>query len=670
MIKRLSCHLKLERDWNLATLTLLLLSFPAMIVGFAAGSGVFIAALAINIAAELVLQLSERKTVRLLGRFHLDTSMRIAIRQALLVVFVATADRVGLLESVGVTLVALHLLRLLHHFGCLVIGRGRRLPLTVRNLNLRALDVPAPAARFLTRNHNQKLLQLDILVAAGVAGVLLTGNLIWTVIGSILALTAAITALCELAPTVVRCRARQDPAAVIAEVNRQLADYQPQVVLYFSFAAISRNFMYQVNSWIETLEQLDKRPLIVLRERGTLAQLGYTRLPVVCVPKADDLARLELPEVRVVLYPGNAGKNVHMLQRAEAKHVFIGHGDSDKAASSNRVSKVYDEIWVAGQAGRDRYERISHAVDHRTIVEVGRPQLAAVAPRDIPRSVGVPTVLYAPTWEGWTDEQSHTSLTQLGETIVRQLLASPTPLRVLYKPHPLIGSRSPEVAAVHRRIVKMLAEANERQGLAALRSRGGSRPLQDIEQRMDRVLQSMKLGLYGDWPTERHQRANPEQAGWNELNQAWHRHYWLQQGPSRHVVIEGQLPHLYDCFNESDLLISDVSSVVSDFVGSEKPYVVANSTDLSDTEFRSLFPVAAAAFVISPADDSLGEALESIRHPDDDPLLKARTDLRQHLLGPDLPSAVDRFNAAVNSLYLRGLDDAPTTAPLSKESHV
>ena len=33
------------------------------------------------------------------------------------------------------------------------------------------------------------------------------------------------------------------------------------------------------------------------------------------------------------------------------QHVFIGHGDSDKLASVNPFSKVYDEVWMAGRRG-------------------------------------------------------------------------------------------------------------------------------------------------------------------------------------------------------------------------------------------------------------------------------------------------------------------------------
>ena len=60
------------------------------------------------------------------------------------------------------------------------------------------------------------------------------------------------------------------------------------------------------------------------------------------------------------------------------KHVFIGHGDSDKVRQLNPFTKVYDEVWVAGPAGRrPLHPRPRSACATRTIVEVGRPQLAA-----------------------------------------------------------------------------------------------------------------------------------------------------------------------------------------------------------------------------------------------------------------------------------------------------
>src|SRR5690606_19133809 len=135
----------------------------------------------------------------------------------------------------------------------------------------------------------------------------------------------------------------------------------------------------------------------------------------------------------------------------------------------NPFSKVYDEIWVAGKAGRDRYARARVGVRDEAIREVGRPQLDVIERRR-PRPADAPpwpseeeplTVLYAPTWEGWTDDGFQTSVTEMSVDIVRGLMSSKLPLRVLYKPHPLIGTRDPKAAAADRRIRAMVASASK-----------------------------------------------------------------------------------------------------------------------------------------------------------------------------------------------------------------
>src|SRR5262249_15877459 len=79
--------------------------------------------------------------------------------------------------------------------------------------------------------------------------------------------------------------------------------------------------------------------------------LAPTTAPVICVPGGVHLMNLELSTVRVALYAANVGKNIHLLRVPTMKHVFIGHGDSDKLASVNPYSKVYDQVWPPGPAG-------------------------------------------------------------------------------------------------------------------------------------------------------------------------------------------------------------------------------------------------------------------------------------------------------------------------------
>lgn len=132
----------------------------------------------------------------------------------------------------------------------------------------------------------------------------------------------------------------------------------------------------------------------------------------------------------------------------------------------------------------------------------------------------------------------------------------------------------------------------------------------------------------------------------------------------RHRVITGPRPHVYDCFNHADLLITDISSVAGDFIVSGKPYAVTNVKGLSDEEFRELFPTAAlAAYLIGPGCTELGQILAYAQGEGPDPLTERRRELRAHLLGPDGLDSAKRFDAAVSALAAKSLtrtdDDRP-----------
>src|SRR5699024_3013673 len=78
-------------------------------------------------------------------------------------------------------------------------------------------------------------------------------------------------------------------------------------------------------------------------------------LPALFLPTGPDVEYFKVPTIKLALYPTNIAKNNHLIRVPGVFDVFIGHGDSDKAGSVNPLSKIYDEIWVAGPAGRDRY---------------------------------------------------------------------------------------------------------------------------------------------------------------------------------------------------------------------------------------------------------------------------------------------------------------------------
>lgn len=623
----------------------------------------FMAAAAVTYAVDEVLHERAPSFVRRLAALHLDRTMRFAIRTVMLLALASRLDAPGEVLVTALAVFSGHYVMMMlyaavHH----AIRRRRVVPLVVRNLDLSALRIPRQPSPVLYRRHLRKLLHLDVPAHAGLLGALVAGT--WEPAFAGFALTAGVAVAAVLAILAQYRKARRMPSRdeVFAEVNRQLAGHRPQVALYFSFAAVSRDFMYQVNMWIETLEQLDLRPVIILRENASFRHLSRTWLPVICVPRADDLAKLDLSDVRVVLYPGNAGKNVHMLRVAEAKHVFIGHGDSDKLASSNRVSKVYDEIWVAGRAGRDRYRRVRHAITDGAIVEVGRPQLSPIRLHAEHVPGPLPVVLYAPTWEGWSDDDCHTSLIPMGVSLVEKLLAEN--VRIIYKPHPLTGKRSPEAAAADKTIRTLLRADNERRDPAEAKAAAtAARPrLAEIRARLDEL--ANRHG--GDDAEQLREARVPDHVGaaeWQELRAEWHRIFWETQGTRRHNVILNQLPNLYECFNQADILISDVSSVVADFVAGLKPYALTNARNLPDHEFRAAYTTAGAAYLLDLECTRLPEILDSVRAPHADPMALDRRTLKEYVLGPDHPTSMERFNSATNALAAKAEAERAEATP-------
>jgi hypothetical protein len=375
--------------------------------------------------------------------------------------------------------------------------------------------------------------------------------------------------------------------------------------------------------WLETLEQLPYRTLVLLREHHVLDGLAPTTLPVACIPDGVSVMQAGLFSARVALYPANTLKNMHLLREPGLKHVFIGHGDSDKVSSINPFTRVYDEVWVAGRAGRDRWARAHVGVRDEAIVEVGRPQLDAVRPVGSAARPEPLTILYAPTWEGWNDDKFFSSITQMGPRLVRALLDMEPAVRVIYKPHPFTGTRDPRAARSHEQIVAMLSEATgEASALPA-----------------DPQLAALTAQLDGPAVSVADSR---------RLTAAWSDRYWTALPGSQHVVVRGQRPTLYDCFDHADVLVSDVSSVVSDFLASGKPYVCANPQGMGEAEFRQENPTAGAAYLLGPDCRELPEIVALVRGSD--PMEADRAALREYLLGPESPSSLARWKLALDAL--------------------
>jgi Putative glycosyl/glycerophosphate transferases involved in teichoic acid biosynthesis TagF/TagB/EpsJ/RodC len=561
---------------------------------------VLLGCVALLVCDEYVERVLHPGLIASLQRIGAGPGARAFVRQALVVFFLLRSGALsGTAEVVLVLAVvarhaALAAFLVLHR----VLDERRLRRCETRNLGLPGDNLPPPPPAWLNDAGERLIAGTDVLLAIALAIAYFDGSYAWIVPAAVAGAVLACVPPAILFRFLLAIRPLPQGDALVAAARAAVRRLHPVVILHFSGGVES---VYQVNMWLETMERLDQQVLVLLRERRYLDHLAPTRLPVLCVPYSIDLMNFSMPSARVALYIANVGKNIHLLREPALKSAFIGHGDSDKTASFNPYAKVYDEVWVAGEAGRQRYLRADVGVRDEAIVCVGRPQLDAIR-RPEPRPDGAPfTVLYAPTWEGWTEDLQQSSLVPMGATLVRELLATQG-VRVLFKPHPLTGTVDPAALAARDEIAGLLAAA----------------------------------------------------------------------GP-QHVFVQSTTP-LYDCFDESDALISDISSVVSDYLASEKPYFVSNNAGLPADEFRERNPSASAAYLIGPGGSGLTDGLADARGADS--LRARRREVRTYLLGDPDTDAMHLFRRAVENLVEKsdararyvaalraaGEDAAPATA--------
>lgn len=217
---------------------------------------------------------------------------------------------------------------------------------------------------------------------------------------------------------------------------RELRNLRPKIVMPYGGSAT-----YQAEMWYPYIDQLNEPYFIVSLSEKTMNRLALNTSKPIVVPDdhtASDVRRLIPDSVQIAYYPHNSAKN--SLFRADRRyaHVFVHHGDGDKAPSFNPNSAKYDYLFVAGQGAIDRYARHGVKIPDSKFRIVGRPPTEAIKVDRTPISEKTrPTVLYAPTWIGKNAAENYSSLTY-GPEIIKALIKRD--VNVIFRPHP--ASRS------------------------------------------------------------------------------------------------------------------------------------------------------------------------------------------------------------------------------------
>ncbi len=351
-----------------------------------------------------------------------------------------------------------------------------------------------------------------------------------------------------------RLRAAQQAAAdtLLAE----LAARDPAFVIYVSLAA--RQSKYIVNQWLPAFDAQPVNGILVVREASQLAPLASTRHAVVYAPTTRHVESLVLPGVRAAFYLAYGEKNANLLRDPTLTHVMLAHGDSDKATSASALARIFDETWVAGQAGVDRFAAAGIALGAERFAVIGRPQAAGLPVG--PTGQEPPVLLYAPTFEGYYEQTTHSSLDSMGVGIIRRVLDTRPDVRIWFRPHPASGVVRPSMLLAIAEITELLRSA-----------------------------------------------------------------------PGDHVVSTGDGSTIVECLVRADVLVSDVSSVASDFLQTERPVIVCDPDGLPAATFLARYPSQAGFYRVGPTLAELDAALDAALGSD--PLSEQRRAMKAYVLG-------------------------------------
>jgi hypothetical protein len=442
-------------------------------------------------------------------------------------------------------------------------GAGRQPAVLVRHARVYARAVGTPVVLFLA--------EAAALVDATWAETLPTTAEL-TLLGVTISVALAEAALIHLGWTAWQAYAlRRDARKNWEPLLAELTELAPSFCVYVSLGA--RQAKYIANQWLPALDQVQQDGLLLVREASQLAELVPTRHPVVYAPAPRDVERLTLPSLKAAFYLAYGERNGQLQRDPRLKHVMLLHGDSDKATSANNLARGVDEVWVAGPAAIDRYTAAGIELGRDRFAVIGRPQVAELAVGPTTQSPKI--LLYAPTFEGYYDQTSYSSLDRMGVRLVRRILAKHPDVRVWFRPHPASGVHRPSMLTALTEINTILRHA----------------------------------------------------------------------GDGHRVTADDDLS-LTECLDRADVLVSDISSVATDFLYTERPIITCNPSAVPAEEFVKAFPTQAASYLVGPRLEELDDVLAAALG--DDPLKPARIEMKKHVLGdtPDGPQAAFAANVA------------------------
>ncbi|QDD68119.1 hypothetical protein [Caminibacter pacificus] len=212
-----------------------------------------------------------------------------------------------------------------------------------------------------------------------------------------------------------------------------------------------------INMWYNSFKESEVSFSILTRHKKVydLIKTRFKNESIIYAKNPTDINNIfkALP-LKAIFYLSNTGNNMHTLKYNNLKHVFIGHGDSDKTASAHKFFRIYDENWVAGEAHIDRFRNAGFNYQGLVHKKVGRPTLKEnLKLSSIQWKKRFPklNIAYLSTWEGVFKEQDYSSI-YIIKDIFKYLNQYDFIEKLHIKYHPRLGSTQKEIENIKQDI--------------------------------------------------------------------------------------------------------------------------------------------------------------------------------------------------------------------------
>lgn len=171
----------------------------------------------------------------------------------------------------------------------------------------------------------------------------------------------------------------------------------------------------------------------------------------------------DIPSVEnaIWFYTHNSMYNFAVINKnLYSKHVWIGHGDSEKIAYYKKMIRVFDYILVTGDLAIERF--IKHDVFRKEesykFIRIGKAALCSVLPSSNKSSEKA--LLFTSTWEGAMEEENYSTmhLPKENALFVSKIINMLELSTVVIKLHPNTGIRDSKLIAQTLNTIEALLE--------------------------------------------------------------------------------------------------------------------------------------------------------------------------------------------------------------------